>query len=202
MTHILRLLQITLLVTLTFPVYAADAVAGKAKSQVCAACHGVDGNSPTNPTWPKLAGQHEKYTYKQLKDFHSGERKDIQMTGFAATLRDEDMSDIAAYYATQKIQLGFASSSLLDLGQKIYRAGNASKELAACIACHGPNGAGNPLALYPSLSGQHAEYTEIQLLNFRDNKRTNDINRVMRIISEKMTIEEIKAVSNYIQGLH
>ncbi len=112
------------------------------------------------------------------------------------------MQDIAAYYSSQKIKIGSVSPELLVVGEKLYRAGDASKGLPACMACHGPNGAGNPAASYPALSGQHAEYTKIQLLAFRDNKRTNDINKVMQIVSEKMTTDEIDAVSNYIQGLH
>lgn len=182
--------------------YAGDVAAGKEKSQPCVACHGVDGNSPISPMWPKLAGQHEKYLYKQLYDFRSKTRENVQMNPFVETLSDDDIADLAAYYASQKVQPGYASAEMLDLGEEIYRAGNASKGLAACTGCHGPNGSGNPMALYPTLSGQHAAYTEAQLLAFRDNQRSNDPNKIMRIISEKMTIEEIKAVANYIQGLY
>ncbi len=171
------------------------------KTKTCAACHGVDGNS-VNPVWPKLAGQHAEYIFKQLKDFHSGARKNVQMSPLAAPLSEEDMQDIATYYSSQKIKIGHASAKTLPLGEQIYRAGDASKGLPACMACHGPSGAGNPAALYPALSGQHAEYTKIQLLAFRDNKRTNDTNKAMQIVSEKMTTEEIDAVANYIQGLH
>ena len=189
------------LVTFSCHIYAGDVAAGKEKSQVCAACHGADGNS-VNPVWPKLAGQHPGYIFKQLKDFHSGARKNIQMTPLAASLSEEDMQDIAAYYSSQKIKIGYASPELLAVGEKLYRAGNASKGLPACMSCHGPNGAGNVAASFPALSGQHAEYTKIQLLAFRDNKRTNDFNTVMQIVSEKMTTDEIDAVANYIQGLH
>ena len=181
--------------------YAGDVTAGKEKSKVCSACHGADGNS-VNPVWPKLAGQHPKYIFKQLKDFHSGARKNVQMSPFAASLNEEDMRDIAAYYSSQKIKIGGASAELLAVGEKLYRAGNTSKGLPACMSCHGPSGAGNPMASYPALSGQHAEYTKIQLLAFRDNKRTNDANKTMQIVSERMTTDEIDVISNYIQGLH
>ncbi len=179
----------------------AMAPSANEKTKTCAACHGIDGNS-VNPVWPKLAGQHAEYIFKQLKDFHSGARKNVQMSPLAAPLSEEDMQDIAIYYSSQKIKIGHASAETLPLGEQIYRAGDASKGLPACMACHGPSGAGNPAALYPALSGQHAEYTKIQLLAFRDNKRTNDTNKAMQIVSEKMTTEEIDAVANYIQGLH
>ena len=182
-------------------VYAGDVAAGKEKSALCAACHGTDGNS-VNPVWPKLAGQHSEYILKQLKDFKAGKRNNIQMNPLVATLSEEDMQDLAAYFSSQKTKIGYASAESLEMGEKIYRAGDASKGLAACMSCHGATGAGNPAASYPSLSGQHAEYTKIQLLAFRDNKRTNDTNKAMQIVSEKMTTDEIDAVSNYIQGLH
>ena len=183
------------------PLQAGDAKAGKEKAQACIACHGTAGNS-TNPIWPKLAGQHAEYIYQQLQNFRDGKRENLQMASFVEALSDQDMQDIAAYYASQKTQIGFANIKLAKTGEKIYRAGDASKGLPACIACHGPDGRGNALAKFPSLSGQHAEYTAAQLAAFRNNERTNDDSKVMQIISEKMTIQEIKAVSNYIQGLH
>ena len=179
----------------------STAPVGNKKTKVCAACHGVDGNS-VNPVWPKLAGQHAEYIFKQLKDFHSGARKNIQMSPLAAPLSEEDMQDIATYFSSQKIKIGHASAETLPLGEQIYRAGDARKGLPACMACHGPNGTGNAAAAFPAIRGQHAEYTKIQLLAFRDNKRTNDTNKAMQIVSEKMTTEEIDAVANYIQGLH
>ena len=181
--------------------FAGDLVAGKEKAKACAACHNADGNS-TNPIWPKLAGQHAKYTVKQLRDYQTGTRGNVQMQALAATLTPDDIQDIAAYFAAQKINIGAADPALVTLGERIYRAGDADKNLPACMACHGPDGAGNPLANYPALGGQHAEYTKTQLMAFRDGKRKNDSNRVMRIIVDKMTTAEIEAVSNYIQGLH
>ncbi len=183
------------------PLYAGDVTAGQQKSTTCAVCHGTDGNS-VNPVWPKLAGQHPEYIFKQLKDFHASRRENIQMSPLAANLSEEDMQDLAAYYASQKVKIGVAGAESLDMGERIYRAGDANKGLPACIACHGPKGVGNPAAIYPALSGQHAEYTKLQLLAFRDNKRTNDTEKVMQIVSEKMTTAEINAVANYIQGLH
>jgi cytochrome c553 len=183
-------------------VYAeGDVAAGKEKSQVCAACHGVDGNSP-NPVWPKLAGQHAEYIIKQLKDYQSGVRENAQMSPMAANLSDQDMQDLAAYYSSQKIKHGKADPVALELGEKIYRTGNIEAGVPACTACHGPNGRGNPAAQYPALGGQHAAYTQAQLNAFRDSTRANDSHSVMRTIVGRMTDEEIKAVSEYVQGLH
>lgn len=181
--------------------HAADPAKGKTLSATCAACHGADGNS-VNPVWPKLAGQHAKYLYKQLTDFKDGNRSNAQMSPMAASLSDEDMADIAAYFSSQKTKRGAANPDLIEAGEKIYRAGDAETGVAACMACHGPTGAGNPGALYPALSGQHAEYIKIQLNAFKAGTRSNDINKVMRTIAGSMTTEQIEAVSEYIQGLH
>ena len=178
-----------------------DPAAGKLKSAVCAACHGVDGNS-ANPAWPKLAGQHEEYIVKQLMDFKAGNRENVQMAPMVADLQEQDIYDLAAYYGSQKPVWGKTDPAMLDLGEKIYRAGNMEAGVPACMACHGPTGRGNPAAKYPSLSGQHAAYTEAQLNAFRGSQRNNDLNAVMRTIVGRMTHEEIKAVSEYTQGLH
>lgn len=181
--------------------YAADPAKGKTLAATCGACHGADGNS-VNPAWPKLAGQHAEYTYKQLTDFKAGNRVNAQMAPMVAPLSEQDMADLAAYFSTQKIKKGAANPELIELGEKIYRAGDAESGVAACMACHGPSGAGNPGALYPALSGQHAEYTKIQLHAFKAGERGNDANKVMRTIAASMTEAQIEAVSEYIQGLH
>lgn len=180
---------------------AADIEAGKTKSAMCAACHGQDGNSPA-PNFPKLAGQHADYLAKQLKEFKSGERVDATMNGMAAALSEQDMADIAAFYASQKGTVGKAAEDKVEAGQNMYRAGNAASGVAACAACHGPAGAGNPMARFPSLSGQHADYTVAQLKNFRAAARANDAGSMMRGVAKKMTDAEIEAVAQYIQGLH
>lgn len=196
-----------LLTALSLPLFyqntfaEGDIAAGKEKAMVCSACHGIDGNS-SNPVWPKLAGQHEEYIVKQLMDFKAGNRENAQMQPMAANLGEQDMDDLAAYFSSQKTRWGTTDPDALELGQKIYRAGNMEAGVPACMACHGPTGRGNPAAKYPSLSGQFAEYTEAQLNAFRSKKRTNDINAVMRTIVGRMTHEEIKAVAQYIQGLH
>ena len=180
---------------------AGDPNAGKQKSQTCTACHGVEGNS-VNPVWPKLAGQHAGYIIKQLTDFQTDARVNPQMTPMAKNLSTDDMADLAAYFSSQKVKYGTTDPAMQELGEKIYRAGNIEVGVPACLACHGPRGRGNPAAGYPWLAGQHTDYTRAQLNAFREDKRTNDSNEVMRSVVDRMTDDEIKAVSEYIQGLH
>jgi len=179
---------------------AGDAAAGKAKSAACAGCHGVDGNSAA-PNFPKIAGQGEGYLFKQLQEFKSGKRVDATMAGMVAGLNETDMADLAAYFASQTGTSGTAAEDQVELGQSIYRAGNAASGVAACAACHGPTGAGNPQARFPKLSGQHADYTAAQLVKFSKGERANDAGSMMRVVAGKMSEAEIKAVAQYIQGL-
>jgi len=179
---------------------AADATAGKAKAAACAACHGADGNSP-NPEWPSLAGQHATYLVKQLKEFKAGDRSNPLMSPMAAGLSEEDMADIAAYFSSQTPAGGKADPALVNAGEKLYRGGNATTGVAACMGCHGPNGAGNPQANFPGLAGQHAVYTVLQLKAFRSGQRTNDAGKMMQDIAARMTDAEMDAVASYIQGL-
>lgn len=174
-------------------------------TQVCAACHGPDGNS-TTPANPSLAGQHPEYTLKQLTNFKAqngkqAERANAVMAGMVANLSADDMTNLAAYFASQKPKLRAASDpELVKLGQEIYRGGIMAKGVAACAACHSPNGAGVP-AQFPRLAGQHAEYVDAQLKAFRSGDRANDPNRMMRAIAAKLSDREIKALAEYISGL-
>lgn len=184
------------------PVMAAgDVTAGKGKAAACAVCHGNDGNSPTN-MFPKLAGQHESYLVKQLADFKSGDRLNDAMEMMTEELTEQDMADLGAFFASNKITAGAVSEELLEAGQKIYRGGNKESGLPACMACHGPNGSGMPAAKWPALAGQYSNYTELQLNAFADDTRNNDPSSMMRDIAKKMTADEIKAVSAYVAGLH
>ncbi len=180
---------------------AGDAGLGRAKAAACAGCHGDDGNS-VNPEWPKLAGQGEAYIVKQLTDFKSGARTNATMNGMAAGLSPQDMADVAAFFSSQKRKPGSANETLVAQGQKLFRGGNSATGASACQGCHGPSGAGNPAAKFPSLGGQHAAYVAIQLKNFRDGTRTNDPNKMMRMVAAKLSDAEIKAVADYVQGLH
>ena len=200
----LAVITITLFASLVLgPVQAAgDPEAGKLKSSQCAACHGADGNS-VNPEWPKLAGQHAGYLVKQLSYFEKGERENATMKPMASVLDEQGREDVAAYYASQSVKTGTADPELVALGEKIYRSGNAESGVAPCMGCHGPNGAGNPAALYPALRGQHAKYTELQLHGFAEGKRVNEnAKKMMQILASRMTNRDIRAVASYIQGLH
>lgn len=177
-----------------------DLAKGEASfTAVCAACHGADGNSGT-PVNPKLSQQHPQYLIKELQDFKSGKRANPIMSGFAATLSDDDMKNIAFWVASKKAKAGFAKDKeLVALGERIYRGGIADRSIAACAGCHSPNGAGIP-AQYPRLGGQHADYTETQLKAFRDGGRKNSPQ--MTDVAAKLNDREIKAVADYIAGLH
>ncbi len=201
MNKLLMLGLSALALTLSLPAAAeGDKSAGKAKSAVCAGCHGVDGNS-TNPEWPKLAGQHEDYIVKQLQEFKSKVRDNATMYPQAAALSDQDMADLAAYFASQTPKPGIADEKVVKLGETLFRGGSSASGLPACTGCHGPNGAGNPLAKFPSLAGQHATYTANQLKAFRAGVRANDAGKMMRMISTRLTDPEIEALAQYISGL-
>jgi cytochrome c553 len=179
-----------------------DAAAGKTKSAICAACHGADGNS-INPLWPHLAGQHASVIVQQLQNFQSGARKDGTMAPMAMPLSTQDMHNLAAYFASQTTKIGSASKELIAQGQKIYRGGNKKTSVPACIACHGPQGNGNPAAKYPAVSGQHAKYTKKQLVDYKSGARKSEGNAIiMRDVALKMSDDEMMAVADYMQGLY
>jgi cytochrome c553 len=187
---------LTILISYGTSLAAGDPAAGTEKSASCAACHGADGNS-VNPEWPKLAGQHAGYIVKQLTYFKDGERVNETMKGMASNLTEQDREDLAAYFSSQKVKIGVADPSLVELGQKIYRSGNASSGIAPCMGCHGPNGAGNPAANYPALRGQNAKYVENQLRGFASGQRHNEnAKKMMQILASRMTDREIRAVAS------
>ncbi len=177
-----------------------SAEAGQAKSAVCVACHGVDGNS-VNPEWPSLAGQHAIYIAAQLQHFKDGDRQNVLMSPQAAALTAEDMADLAAYYSAQTLTPKEADPDLVTRGQKIYRGGDEARGITACIACHGPNGQGNVVANYPVVAGQHATYLANQLRLYANGDRSSDPNQMMRSIARRMTENDIRAVTSYMQGL-
>ncbi|HRE53295.1 MAG TPA: c-type cytochrome [Candidatus Competibacter sp.] len=189
-----------LLGSATVALAAGDPAAGKAKSATCAACHTADGNS-INPQYPKLAGQSADYLFKQLQDYKSGARANPIMLGMVAPLSPQDMEDLAAYYASQQVARAAADPKLAPQGEALFRGGNLNSGVAACAACHGAVGAGNPAAKFPALAAQHSEYLEVQLKAFRAMERANDAGQMMRAIAAKMSDPEIKAVASYIQGL-
>ncbi len=180
---------------------AADLTIGLEKSKFCSACHGQQGIS-LNVEWPNLAGQHASYLIKQMQDYKKGvSRNEATMVAVMASFSEQDIADLAAFYAQQKLPEGETPEKYLQRGKALYRGGDFTKHITACIACHGPKGSGNEQAGFPMLAGQHALYTLGQLQAFKAQKRTNDLNSIMRDISGRMSEEDMEAVAYYIQGL-
>lgn len=194
---------------------AGDATAGQAKAAVCGACHGMDGNS-ADPQYPKLAGQHERYIARHLGLFKSGERENAVMVGFVAALTPQDMRDLGAWYASQKPLPGIADETPIasgpnvgkkfyQVGENLFRGGDAQRGIPACAACHGPTGTGNPGPSYPLLAGQHARYSADMLRRYRDGAsygRGENANEVMKGVATRLTDEEIDSLASYMAGLH
>jgi cytochrome c553 len=208
MNRFALLLCLTFIHSSAIAVSQGDAEAGKAKSAVCAACHGPDGNSPLAMN-PKIAGQGEKYLLKQLHDFKKAMqtagkegRNNAVMGGMVMPLSDQDMADLAAYYAAQTEQIGTTPEDAVEAGAKLYMGGDVERKITACVACHGPKGNGMGLAGFPDISGQHASYTETQLKAFRSGARANDANKMMRDIAAKLTDQDIALLASYLEGLH
>lgn len=179
-----------------------DAKAGQTKTAVCGACHGPDGNSAA-PNFPKLAGQGERYLLKQIHDIKGGKRTVLEMTGILDNFSEQDMADIAAYFASQKMSVGAADPKVVAAGEALFRGGKIEEGMPACTGCHSPNGAGNAAAGFPHLGGQHAQYVAKQLTDFREGNRTNDgDSMMMRAVAAKLSNKDIAAISSYIQGLH
>ena len=192
-----------------------DAKIGQTKAAACGACHGLDGNS-SDAQYPKLAAQHERYIARQLALFKTGERENPIMMGMAAAVTPRDMRDIGAYFASQKTLPGVADDTAIKtgpnqgmkfyaVGERMYRGGDAARAIPACMACHGPTGAGNPGPAYPNLGGQHAAYVSAKLTAFRGGlvwgKKEYE-NKVMSQVAKNLTDEEIQALATYVNGLH
>lgn len=194
-----------------------DATAGQAKAAACAACHGTDGN-PSIPMYPRIAGQSERYTAHQMALIASGQRGGmaVAMVPFVQDLTPQDMRDIGAYYATQKAGAGLADDSLIadgtykgmkfyEVGQQLYRGGDTARGIPACMACHGPSGAGNPGPAYPHVGGQHQDYVARRLQEYRTGTSTEKdptLFNVMAQVTQALTDQEIQALATYLQGLH
>ena len=193
-----------------------DPQAGATKAGACAACHGLDGNATDPSLYPRIAGQSERYIARQLALFKSGERANAIMQPFAMALSAQDMRDIGAYYATQKSGAGIADDTVVaegpnkgmkfyEIGQKLYRSGDASRGIPACMACHSPSGAGNPGPAYPHVGGQSAWYSARRLQEYRAGTTTEKdpaLFNIMHAVAKPLTDEEIQALASYMQGLH
>ena len=178
-----------------------DANAGSSKATVCMACHGPGGNSVSGQ-FPKLAGQNASYIVEQLTAFKAGRRQNPIMQPQAQKLSDQDIQDLAAYFASQTVATGEAAAGQVKQGESLYRNGNVASNVPACEACHSPDGAGNAAMKVPSLAGQHAEYIVAQLQNYANGSRTTDPNKMMETIASRLTPAEMQAVASYIEGLH
>ena len=209
----IRTMALAIVASACSSVFAADTAGGKPDLEkakniaetVCIACHGADGNSPTSAN-PILAGQGADYLFKQLTEFKAAEgkpaiRNNAVMAGMTATLSTDDMKALSVYFSQQKTKPSAATSEkLVEAGKKLWRRGDFDRGVPACAGCHGPAGSGIP-AQYPRLAGQYAEYTELQLKNFRSEERSNDPERTMRTIADKLSDKQIKALADYIAGL-
>ena len=207
-------LLLSLIILVSGSVYAAsdkaeikavkrgDPQAGSELVATCAGCHGADGNSVVGQ-WPTLAGQRESYTLAQLIHVQKGERMIESMMGLLDNYSEDQLRDIAAFYAVQEVKVGQADSINFELGQRIYRAGNLSNGVPACTGCHGPQGKGVESAGYPMLSGQKAEYVVTSLVAYKNGERVHSSNaKIMQGIAARLTTEEIRAVANYVSGLY
>jgi cytochrome c553 len=205
----LALIFITALSLVTTNTFAKD----KLQNDSCVACHGATGNSIA-PNFPKIAGQGKAYIFKQLQDFKSGKRKDAIMAGIVANLSTDDMANWATHFSKQTITQGFASKTAnIAIGERLYRGGDRSRGITACIACHGPKGAGVPSAGFPALASQHAVYTAKQLKDFRQVSiniqteantyaRMNDDRKMMIALTKSLSNFEIESLAQYVAGLH
>lgn len=183
------------------PLVAGDVEAGKTKAAQCAACHGPQGNMQSDQ-FPKLAGQGAPYIYEQLKLFKSGERQNAIMAGQVAGLNDQDMKDLAAFFAAQQTRPGAADVAVAPAGAALYHGGNADEDIPACAGCHGPSGLGNAAAKFPRLSGQSPQYVAAQLKAYRDGKRSGYRNAtIMNGVAENLTDNDIQALASYVAGL-
>ncbi len=186
------------------PVAATEQELIAKKATTCMACHGPQGIS-ANPEWPNLAGQNTTYLRKQLLDLQKGtDRSNPLMSGVLAALTPEDIDDLAAYYAKMTPAAGTSGQNEQQLkrGEQLYRLGDSEFHITACSACHGPTGSGNDAAGFPALSGQHAQYTLLQLHAFKEGKRSNDLNQIMHYVCKSMDKKDMEAVALYIEHLN
>lgn len=185
------------------PLTHGSVEAGSAKSATCTACHGPGGNS-ANPEWPKLAGQSARYISEQLHRFKAGERQNPLMQPQAAALSDEDIANLAAYFAAQPAAPGVGSADAVPVAQKLFRAGDAARGLPACAACHGPAGAGVSPAAFPRIGGQHSVYVASRLKAYREDSKAalpEGNHKIMAAVAAKLSDEEIAALASYVNGL-
>jgi cytochrome c553 len=198
----MKLRILIILATSLLSIGAGNVDAGKQKVASCAACHGADGNSMVG-VWPSLAGQNANYLFRQLKHIKSGDRVITEMMGQLDNMTQQDLEDIAAYYASKNNTIGQVAADKVELGKKLYYSGNLSKGVPACAACNSPKGKVNGPAGYPLLSGQQPEYIAKSLRSYRSGERNSDeASQMMMAIAYKLDDKEIDALSSFVHGLH
>ena len=187
----------------TAAVKPGDATAGQGKAAACGACHGLDGNS-TDPQYPKLAGQSEQYIVHQLTNFKTSKRQNPIMLGMATPLSEQDMHDIGAYFSSKNPLPGVADQALVAHGEELFRQGDPKRDIPACMACHSIDGRGNPGAMYPELTSQHAQYIQATLKAWHDGTTWGDDphSQIMPSIAQKLSADDIAALASYVEGLH
>lgn len=197
MSAMMSLLRTLVGIPLSLSICAFAADAQETVKTVCAACHGVDGNS-TDPRYPKLAGMDQEYLMRQLKAFVEGKRRDENMSAIITTLDPGDFATLAAYYGKQKPLPGkVQDAQLAAKGKVLYEDGNTDSGVPACAGCHQPDGKGN--ARFPRLAGQHQTYVLKQLADYKSGRRATD--PLMTTIGKRLAADEIKALAEYIAGL-
>jgi len=204
MKFFFRLIAVLLLVNSLQAVAEGDAAVGESKAGICAACHGADGNS-TVPQWPKLAGQHADYLERQFTLIKSGARPVPEMAGIVGLISEDDINNIAAWYASNTRKGGIAQEALVASGKKLWQAGNAKNSVPACMACHGPAGEGIPFVGFPALAGQHSAYVASMLKRYRAGENWGEKDaksQIMNGVAERLSDSEIEAVASYIEGLY
>jgi len=179
---------------------AGNTATGATKAVVCQACHGANGNS-ANPEWPSLAGLGADYITEQLQNFKDGKRNNPVMAPNAASLSPDDMADLAAYFDSL-VNTGLeADPSYWQAGEKLYRGGDKDRGIPACMACHGPTGRGNEPAKFPALRGQQSVYVVKQLNDYASGARATGPDAIMPTIAKRLSADDIRNVSSYVQGL-
>lgn len=180
---------------------AAIAKNGTGAVSACMQCHGANGEGQAAAGFPRLAGQNKDYLVKQLTDFKAKLRKNPLMGPIANTLGLAQINDVADYYAS--LPPWKAGSNPVPVtpqtthGAQLAHQGNWDKGMPACFACHGVDGSGIP-PHFPSIAGQNATYIANQLNEWKAGTRINDPDGLMKAVADKLSAEDISAVSAYL----